>query len=274
MGTAPPTGLAPATSGLTGRRYHWLSYGGIVRALGLEPSLVRGKSPVPYLSGVTRIVGREGIEPPVSDDGWSTASCAPWRDRPMSRPGGPGPDDDVSAVVKVLVARLVAGRVEAGSEGVEPPVVGVGDRDTAMARARVWSARMTLCAWFREALQTRQGASELPAHDGAAGIGRLPSSRLILLIEVVAGCARERADARQGSTLEHWFGGVDACHRNDDYPLLRVACQSVSAPMLMTRRARVDPARRARDRAGEGAAEGARLSPGTRRWQSRPGWVR
>lgn len=151
MGIAPPTGLAPATSGLTGRRYHWLSYGGIVRALGLErsrrrveakrssprPSLVRGKSPVPYLSGVTRIVGREGIEPPVSDDGWSTASCAPWRDRPMSRPGGTGPDDDVSAVVKVLVARLVAGRVEAGSEGVEPPVVGVGDRDTAMARARV-----------------------------------------------------------------------------------------------------------------------------------------
>ena len=28
-GVAPPTGLAPATSGLTGRRYHWLSYGGM-----------------------------------------------------------------------------------------------------------------------------------------------------------------------------------------------------------------------------------------------------
>lgn len=56
---------------------------GGVRALGLEPSLVRGKSPVPYRSGVAREgVGREGIEPPVSDDGWSTASCAPWRVRP------------------------------------------------------------------------------------------------------------------------------------------------------------------------------------------------
>src|SRR5262245_342890 len=55
---------------------------GVVRALGLEPSLVRGKSPVPYQSGVARIVGREGIEPPVSDDGWFTASCAPWRVRP------------------------------------------------------------------------------------------------------------------------------------------------------------------------------------------------
>jgi hypothetical protein len=54
---APPAGLAPATSGLTGRRFHWLSYGGRVRALGLEPSLVRGKSPVPYQSGVTRIGG-------------------------------------------------------------------------------------------------------------------------------------------------------------------------------------------------------------------------
>ncbi len=45
------------------------------------------------------------------------------------------------------------------------------------------------------------------------------------MIEVVAGCARERAEARQGSTLERSFGGADACHRNVDYPLLRVACQ-------------------------------------------------
>ena len=48
MGTAPSTGLAPATSGLTGRCYYSLSYDGVVRALGLEPSLVRGKSPPPY----------------------------------------------------------------------------------------------------------------------------------------------------------------------------------------------------------------------------------
>ena len=33
----------------------------MVRALGLEPSLVRGKSPVPYLLGVTRMVGRAGL---------------------------------------------------------------------------------------------------------------------------------------------------------------------------------------------------------------------
>ena len=52
-------------------------FGGTVRALGLEPSLVRGKSPVPYQSGVTReVVGREGIEPPLSIDCSFTASVA------------------------------------------------------------------------------------------------------------------------------------------------------------------------------------------------------
>lgn len=59
----------------------------------------------------------------------------------------------------------------------------------------------------------RREASELPAHDGPAGIGKLPSFRLILVPEVLAGCARERAEARQGSTLERSFGGADACHR-------------------------------------------------------------
>ena len=107
---APPTGLEPVTFCSTGSCSGRLSYGGVVRALGLEPSLVRGKSPVPYLSGVTRVVGREGIERPVSEDGWSTASCAPWRDRPMSKPHGGDLDDDVSAVVKELMAGLDARR--------------------------------------------------------------------------------------------------------------------------------------------------------------------
>jgi hypothetical protein len=83
MGGAPSTGLAPATSGLTDRCYYSLSYDGTVRALGLEPSLIRGKSPVPYQSGVARQMwaGRES-NPLCRKDGWSTASCAPWRDRP------------------------------------------------------------------------------------------------------------------------------------------------------------------------------------------------
>ena len=57
---APPTGFAPVTSGLTDRRSPLLSYGGSVRVLGLEPSLFRGKSPVPYQSGVTRTCGSAG----------------------------------------------------------------------------------------------------------------------------------------------------------------------------------------------------------------------
>ena len=51
--------------GLTDRRFHWLSYGGSVRALGLEPSLILGKGPVPYQSGVdARIDGPGGNRTP------------------------------------------------------------------------------------------------------------------------------------------------------------------------------------------------------------------
>ena len=112
------------TSGLTGRRYHWLSYGGmLVRALGLEPSLVRGKGPVPYQSGVTRIGGPGGNRTPCVGDGWITASCAPWRDRPIAGPGGAGPDDDAYAVVKVLMAGLDVRREHARKESNPRPAV-------------------------------------------------------------------------------------------------------------------------------------------------------
>jgi hypothetical protein len=50
----------------TGSCSNRLSYGGNMLRIAeqcapwaLEPRLVRGKSPVPYLSGVTRMVGRE-----------------------------------------------------------------------------------------------------------------------------------------------------------------------------------------------------------------------
>ena len=191
--------------------------GMFVRALGLETSLVRGKSPVPYLSGVTRVVGREGIEPPVSEDGWSTASCAPWRDRPMSKPGGAGFDDDVSAVVKVLMAGLAARRASGLGRCRTP------GRRFWRPRRHHWleperNTNMTLHAWYVEAQNVRRGRSVgLPTHDGPAGIGKLPSSRRRLMIEVFAGCARKRAEARQGSTLERSFGGEHACHRTSDH---------------------------------------------------------
>jgi len=68
-----------------------LSYGSVVRALGLEPSLFRGKSPVPHQSGVTRM--------------WTDVHTA----RPIlpgPRGGGPG-NFDASAVVNELVPGLV-----------------------------------------------------------------------------------------------------------------------------------------------------------------------
>ena len=80
---APLTGLDPATSRSTGGCSSELSYSSVVRAPGLEPGLVPGKNRVPYQSGVARVVSREGIEPPVSEDDWVTARCAPWRDRLM-----------------------------------------------------------------------------------------------------------------------------------------------------------------------------------------------
>ena len=83
-------GVEPAISGFVDRRLlHSTTSTScccVVRALGLEPSLFRGKSPVPHQSGVTREVGREGIEPPMSEDRWFTARCAA-----MARPTHVGP---------------------------------------------------------------------------------------------------------------------------------------------------------------------------------------
>jgi hypothetical protein len=41
----------------------------------------------------------------------------------------------------------------------------------------------------------------------------------------LAGCARERAEARQGSTLERAFGGAYACHRNNEFAPCDATCQ-------------------------------------------------
>ena len=111
----------------------------MVRAPGLEPGLVRGKSPVPYQSGVTRLgVGREGIEPPVSIDGCFTDSCAPWRDRPMIAGTGCGADSDDDDFPMRLSRcgwpNWMPGAL-AGPEGVEPSAGGFGDRGATLARA-------------------------------------------------------------------------------------------------------------------------------------------
>ena len=141
--------------------------GDSVRAPGLEPGLVRGKSPVPYQSGVTRQhVGREGIEPPVSVDGSFTASCAPWRDRPV-RCGCQGAGGRAGCPAL------------AGPEGIEPSAVGFGDRGAASARA---------CAY----------GETLTAHDGVRGFWKRSGKRRreLLGYQRMPGCRPPSANTR------------------------------------------------------------------------------
>ena len=94
MSGAPSTGFAPATSGVTGRCYHSLSYDGTVRALGLEPSLFRGKSPVPYQSGVARQGGPGGNRTPCVGKTAGLQPAAPHgATDPTVGPGGAGPNE-------------------------------------------------------------------------------------------------------------------------------------------------------------------------------------
>jgi hypothetical protein len=116
MGGAPSTGLAPATSGLTGRCYHSLSYDGAVHAPGLEPSVVRGKSPVPCQSGVARHMwsGRDS-DPLCRKDGWSKASWPHGATDPTLGPSGAGPNETIlcgcqSAVVRTGCPARTPGR--------------------------------------------------------------------------------------------------------------------------------------------------------------------
>ena len=96
----------------------------MVRALGLEPSLIRGKGPVPYQSGVTRIGGPGGNRTP------GVGRRLVYRQlRPMARPThgrgqmGAGPDDDAYAVVKVLIAGLDARHAHARKDSNPRPAV-------------------------------------------------------------------------------------------------------------------------------------------------------
>src|SRR5439155_5588933 len=84
----------------------------MVRALGLEPSLIRGKSPVPYQSGVTRRSGPGGNRTPGVGKTAGLQPAAPHgATDPFGDRCGDRSLDDASAVVKVLVSRLAVGRV-------------------------------------------------------------------------------------------------------------------------------------------------------------------
>lgn len=151
----------PSTSGATdcSPRKHAVRASGSSRsssdacseARGLEPSLFRGKSPVPYLSGVTRLLSWVGEEsnPLCRKDGWITASCAPWRDRPCGAIGK-WPRRRCSAVVKMLVSGLPmfdrkSGAYEQARKVSNPRPSVLETAAPPLARVQV-NTRMTGCA--------------------------------------------------------------------------------------------------------------------------------
>ena len=112
-----------------------------VRALGLEPSLFPVKRRVPYPSGVTRVGGSGGNRTPCVETTAALQAAAPH--------GATGPSRSrVAATPMTMPMQLsrcwcpgLAGPARAGSEGVEPPTGGVGDRGATVARARERRAR-------------------------------------------------------------------------------------------------------------------------------------
>ena len=118
----------------------------MVRALGLEPSLIRGKGPVPYQSGVTRIGGPGGNRTPSVGKTAGLQPAAPHgATDPVAGPDGADPDDDASAVVKILFAGLDARHAHARKDSNPQPAVLETAAPPRLERMKEMT-RMTWCA--------------------------------------------------------------------------------------------------------------------------------
>jgi len=78
-----------------------------------------------------------------------------------------------------------------------------------VAQARGGECAQDVVRVCGEGAEVQTESVGLPAHDGLGRIGKLPSFRLILLMEASSRHARGRAEL-QGSTLEQFRGGEDA----------------------------------------------------------------
>ena len=176
-------------------------------------------------------MGREGIEPPVSETAGLQPAAPHGATDPLRGQIGAGPDDDVSAVVKVRTAGLDVRREHARKDSNLRPAVLETAAPPWLERKKE-SARMTLCASGGKGAVTQTEIVELPAHVGPAGFGRFPTSRPQLMIERLARKARIDAKAQRGCTSERLRGGEDACHRSVDGEPSSPGCQRnfVGAP--------------------------------------------
>jgi hypothetical protein len=137
----------------------------LVRAPGLEPSLLRGKSPVPYLSGVTRIVVR-GSERNRTPCVGKTAGLPPAAPHGATDPCGAiekWPRRRCSAVVKMLVSGLPmfdrkSGAYEQARKVSNPRPSVLETAAPPLARAQV-NTRMTGCASTMTMLSERRSVS-------------------------------------------------------------------------------------------------------------------
>ena len=149
-----------------------------------------------------------------------------WVDRRRDRATDPARDRRDAVPGRCLCSCQGAGARSGGPgcarpEGVEPPVVGVGDRDVAVTRAQVGRrAHDVVRAGVREqgAGGLRRERCVLPALVGIADGGGIPTLRPLLVSEKWAGLTRVRAEARRGLLPEQRFGGEHACHRRDILP--------------------------------------------------------
>lgn len=79
----------------------------------------------------------------------------------------------------MLASGLVIRRVWAGSEGVEPPAIGVGDRGATTGSSPSEHAHDGVRVNDEDAERTKE--RQLPANVGTAGIPGFPTSRLSLI---------------------------------------------------------------------------------------------
>lgn len=143
-----------------------------MRALGLEPSLVRGKNPVPYQSGVTRIGGPGGNRTPCVG-----RRLAYNQVHPMARPTHAGPNGAGPKSMSLRLSRCWCPTRCRATRGVDRPKSMTSHRRLGRSRTpcqRCWRPwrrpGSSPGAWMRTA---REGAHERRTHDAFAEEGRM-----------------------------------------------------------------------------------------------------